>query len=226
MSWQDLPASRSLCFQQNLLTSGCWVARIPEEGPLKSGTLALPVTPLPPCASQLCVPDQRVVVVDNFSSSLGLAGPAHCWGGAAAVEGNSASDPSLEQCLPLLVAEPRGGRRDLEARWQVLLAPSQEETGSGPESRSSHPASTRCPVLCQVGGCSCKKSRQNSLPSWTYHLMGVRVVSQVRHRVVTPKHAAYSWFLLWCFSPATSCALWLPRETLLIQPSEKSPWAS
>ena len=52
------------------------------------------------------------VVEDNFSSFLGLAGPAHFWGGAATVEGNSASDPSLDHCLPQQVA--KGGEGSVE----------------------------------------------------------------------------------------------------------------
>lgn len=49
------------------------------------------------------------VAEDNFSSFLGLAGPAHFCGGAATVEGNSASDPILDHCLPQQVAK-RGER--------------------------------------------------------------------------------------------------------------------
>lgn len=49
------------------------------------------------------------MVEDSFSSLLGLAGPGHFWGGAATVEGKSASDFGLDHCLPLLVSEQNGG---------------------------------------------------------------------------------------------------------------------
>ena len=40
------------------------------------------------------------VAEDNFSSFLGLPGPAHFWGEATPVEGNSASDPSWTKVFP------------------------------------------------------------------------------------------------------------------------------
>ena len=90
-------------------------------------------SPPPTCPRVRGVPGQCAVVKDSFSSFLGLAGPAHCWGGAAAVERISASDPSLELGLPLLVTEPRRGGeiwiQDGRSRGHL-----HRRTGSGPES--------------------------------------------------------------------------------------------
>lgn len=113
--------SWSPCLQRNPLihrtqAAGWWCTgpgsprHIPEEGgPWNWGTLASPITSPPPISLPACGLGQVFVVEDNFSSLLGLAGPGHFWGGAATVEGKSASDSGLDHCLPLLLSEQNGG---------------------------------------------------------------------------------------------------------------------
>ena len=102
MLWNELArSSRCLCFQQNLTHT-----QDPASGFTRGGALEVRdsgpsgYSPSPLCLPACHVPGPRVVVEAIFSSSLGLVGPAHCWGGVAAVEGNPASDPSVEHGLP------------------------------------------------------------------------------------------------------------------------------
>ena len=136
-NWQDLPGLYA--FDKIRSHSGPSLSLVVHiygrRGPWRRGLqpfLSLP-SPPPTCPRVRGVPGQCAVVKDSFSSFLGLAGPAHCWGGAAAVERISASDPSLELGLPLLVTEPRRGGeiwiQDGRSRGHL-----HRRTGSGPES--------------------------------------------------------------------------------------------
>ena len=92
------------------------------------------------------------VVENNFSSFLGLAGPARFWGGAVSVEGNSTSDPNLDHCLPLLVVKWGISRKGWDTRYGCKMVGAMGTCLGGlvqAEPRSSHPAPSLCQTLCQ-----------------------------------------------------------------------------
>ena len=74
---------------------------------MKSGALAFPVTPLPPMCFTASEPVCQASMWWWKTISVppwGLAGPAHCWGGAATVEGDSVPKPQLGA-----LSSPAGG---------------------------------------------------------------------------------------------------------------------
>lgn len=84
--------------------------------PLKSGDSGPSYHFTSPMSLPACSLGQVLVVEDNFSSFLGLAGSNHFWGGAATVEGNSPSDTSLDHCVSLLRAERSWGSVEMVGR--------------------------------------------------------------------------------------------------------------
>lgn len=177
MSWQDLPglcafSKISLIPRMQFQAAGAdtrgGALEVRDSGP--SGH-----SPSPMCLPACRVPGPQVVVEDNFSSFLGLAGPAHCWGGVAAVEGNSASDPSLERVFPC--SWPRQGRGVVRTGSE-MAGPVGTFPGGLVQALSHGPVtqSRLCAQSCaRHGDAGVRKA--NSLPLWTYHLTGVGVVT-------------------------------------------------